>query len=106
MNQIDPTHCPTCDEPNVCAMEKAKVTGSKPERCWYMDAVFTPAVMDQVPDAAKGKACVCAKCASAVNLSAEIRFEPGMQRLTFRVQYDSEECKINQPAGKFVIYKF
>jgi len=47
-------------------MEKAKATGSKPERCWCMDAVFTPAVMDQIPDEAKGKACICAKCAAAV----------------------------------------
>ncbi|NCV08569.1 MAG: hypothetical protein EBW51_08275, partial [Actinobacteria bacterium] len=50
MNTIDPTRCPICGEPNVCAMEKAKVTGSKPERCWCMDAVFTPAVMERVPD--------------------------------------------------------
>ena len=64
MNQIDPTRCPICGEPNVCAMEMAKVTGSKPERCWCMDAVFTPSVMEQLPDAAKGKACICAKCAS------------------------------------------
>ena len=78
MNQIDPTRCPICGEPNVCAMEKAKVTGSKPERCWCMDAVFTPEVMDLVPDQAKGKACVCAKCAGAGNLSSEIRFEPGL----------------------------
>jgi hypothetical protein len=48
-------------------MEKAKATGTKPERCWCMDAVFTPAVMDQVPDAAKGKACICAKCAEKLN---------------------------------------
>jgi hypothetical protein len=26
---------------------------------------FAAAVMDQVPDSAKGKACVCAKCAAA-----------------------------------------
>jgi hypothetical protein len=48
-------------------MEKAKATGTKPERCWCMDAVFTPAVMDQVPDAAKGKACICVKCAETLN---------------------------------------
>ena len=67
MNTIDPTLCPICREPNICAMEKAKATGTKPGRCWCMDAVFTPAVMDQVPDAAKGKACICAKCAETLN---------------------------------------
>jgi hypothetical protein len=46
-------------------MEVAKATGNKAERCWCMDAVFTPVVMDQVPDEAKGKTCICAKCASA-----------------------------------------
>jgi hypothetical protein len=44
-------------------MEKAKATGTKAERCWCMDAVFSPSVMDKVPEAAKGKACICAKCA-------------------------------------------
>jgi hypothetical protein len=56
METIDPTRCPICHEPNVCAMEKAKATGTKPERCWCMDAVFTPAVMDLVPEQAQGKA--------------------------------------------------
>jgi len=52
--------------PNVCAAEKAKLPGSKPERCWCLDAVFTTDVMNQVPDAAKDKACICAKCAVVV----------------------------------------
>jgi hypothetical protein len=43
METIDPTRCPTCHEPNISAMEKAKASGTKPERCWCMDAVFTPA---------------------------------------------------------------
>jgi hypothetical protein len=67
MDSIDPTRCPICGEPNVCAMEKANATGIKAERCWCMDAVFTPEVMDQVPEAAKGKACICAKCACTGN---------------------------------------
>ena len=65
MSTIDPTLCPICQEPNDCAMEKAKATGTKPERCWCMDAVFTPDVMNLVPEAARDKACICAKCASA-----------------------------------------
>jgi len=65
MNTIDATRCPICNELNICAMEKAKATGSALERCWCMDAVFTTAVMAQVPDSAKGKACVCSKCAAS-----------------------------------------
>ena len=66
MNTIDTSRCPICHELNVCAMEKAKATGTNPERCWCMDAVFTPAVMNQVPAVAKGKACICAKCAESL----------------------------------------
>ena len=66
MYTIDPTRCPICHEPNLCAMEKAKALDTKPERCWCMDANFTPVVMDKVPEAAKGKACICAKCAEEV----------------------------------------
>lgn len=43
MHPIDPTRCPICHEMNICAMEKAKATGSELERCWCVDAVFTPA---------------------------------------------------------------
>ena len=65
MQTIDPTRCPICHEPNNCAMEMAKANGKEPERCWCMDAIFTPAVMGQVPDSAKGKACICDRCAAA-----------------------------------------
>ena len=66
MNNIDPTRCPICHEPNVCAVEKAKLPGTKPERCWCLDAVFTTDVMNKVPEVARGKACICAKCANEV----------------------------------------
>jgi len=69
MMSVDPTRCPICHELNLCAMEKAKANGSKLESCWCMDAVFTPTVMDQVPNLARGKACVCAKCAAQDTLS-------------------------------------
>jgi len=66
MQFIDPTRCPICHELNSCAMEAAKATDKIPQRCWCIDAVFKPDLMDQVPDSAKGKACICAKCAAAV----------------------------------------
>ena len=65
MQTIDPTRCPICHKPNSCAMETAKANGTEPERCWCMEAVFTPAVMEHVPESAKGKACICASCAAA-----------------------------------------
>jgi hypothetical protein len=45
-------------------MEIAKATGKPLERCWCVDAVFTPELLESLPEAAKGKACVCFNCAS------------------------------------------
>jgi hypothetical protein len=44
-------------------MEVAKATGKPLERCWCVEAVFTSDLLESLPDDAKGKACVCAKCA-------------------------------------------
>jgi hypothetical protein len=49
-------------------MEIAKATGRPVERCWCVDAVFTPKVLKALPDDAKGKACICAKCAADTSL--------------------------------------
>jgi len=68
MDTIDPTLCPICQSPNACAMEKARATGTAPERCWCMDAVFTPEVLALLPQQAQGKACICANCAKSVGL--------------------------------------
>lgn len=64
MNHINPAQCPICKEPNACAMEVARTTGKKAERCWCFDADFSAEVMAQIPDDAKNKACVCAQCAA------------------------------------------
>jgi hypothetical protein len=45
-------------------MEVAKVTGKPVERCWCVDVVFPPEVLKALPEAAKGKACICAECSS------------------------------------------
>jgi hypothetical protein len=62
--QIDPNYCPICREPNSCAMEIARTSGNKPEHCWCFDADFSADIMARVPDEAKGRACICQKCAS------------------------------------------
>ena len=64
MDAIDPAICPLCGSTNMCAMEVAKTTGKPLERCWCVDAVFTPELLESLPEAAKGKACVCFNCAS------------------------------------------
>ena len=64
MDTIDPAKCPLCGSTNMCAMEVAKATGRPLERCWCVDAVFTPEVLKALLEAAKGKACVCFNCSS------------------------------------------
>ena len=62
---IDPSKCPICGDPNQCAQEIAKATGTPPERCWCITATFSSEVLDRVPEEAKNKACICSKCVSA-----------------------------------------
>ena len=64
MTTVGPSACPLCGAANQCAMEIAKATGKPLERCWCVDAVFTPELLESLPEAAKGKACVCFNCAS------------------------------------------
>jgi hypothetical protein len=45
-------------------MEIARTSGNKPEHCWCFDADFSADIMARVPDEAKGRACICQKCAS------------------------------------------
>lgn len=59
---IDPTRCPLCGADNRCAVELARITGEAQPRCWCMDAHFTPSLRATIPEAARGKACLCAQC--------------------------------------------
>jgi len=68
MDTIDSATCPLCESTNMCAMEVAKATGRPLERCWCVDAVFTPEVLELLPEEAKGKACICNNCAAITQL--------------------------------------
>jgi hypothetical protein len=70
MTAVDPSRCPLCGEPNRCAMEVARKTGSPVEACWCMSAEFLPGVLDMVPAPARGVACVCAFCAAGAPVPA------------------------------------
>ena len=65
METLDASVCPLCGVANQCAMEIAKATGKPFERCWCVDAVFTPELLAKVPQAAQGMACVCPVCAAS-----------------------------------------
>ena len=62
MKTLTPSQCPLCHEPNACAMEVAKATDQPVQRCWCVDAVFTPDLMERIPNNAKGMSCVCLQC--------------------------------------------
>jgi hypothetical protein len=45
-------------------MEIAKATGKPLERCWCVDAVFDPQLLESLPEDTKGKACICSACSN------------------------------------------
>jgi hypothetical protein len=57
-NKIDPALCPLCGKPNQCARLKGAPEGT----CWCVSETFPPQILELVPVAKKGKACVCQDC--------------------------------------------
>ncbi|MEI8324471.1 MAG: cysteine-rich CWC family protein [Betaproteobacteria bacterium] len=51
--------CPLCAQPNQCAMEQGDAAP-----CWCTTVVFTPELLQRIPAAAQGLACVCQACAA------------------------------------------
>ncbi|PAU88416.1 DNA or RNA helicase of superfamily II [Pseudomonas sp. WN033] len=64
--------CPLCGQPNGCAPAAA---GSFEVDCWCRQVSVSPQALAQVPEALKGKACLCRACAVA-DASAEQGNEP------------------------------
>jgi len=62
---IDPGRCPLCGQPNVCAIEKQRISGQPQPPCWCTAVNIAPALLARVPAAARQRACVCAACALA-----------------------------------------
>ncbi len=60
----DATHCPLCGEVNRCAVELERETGEAQGECWCMQADFSLAPLAQLPESARGLACICARCAA------------------------------------------
>jgi hypothetical protein len=55
---IDPARCPLCCEPNACGLVEGRAS------CWCFSATIPADVLQRVPAAAQGVACVCSACAS------------------------------------------
>jgi hypothetical protein len=58
-NLDDATKCPLCGEANMCAV----AGGRAPESCWCMTASIAPEVVAKIPPQARGRVCICPRCA-------------------------------------------
>ena len=62
----DPTHCPLCGQPNQCAGEVERTTGVPQPPCWCTQREFSAELLQRVPEALRGKACICPACVLGV----------------------------------------
>lgn len=61
-------YCPLCNNLNLCAVSDT----TKP--CWCMLEKVPKALISQVPDETKGKACICQACITKFNLAQKDNF--------------------------------
>lgn len=55
---VDSSHCPLCGQANQCAI----AAGQPAESCWCMRADISRQVLARIPEAQRGKACICPAC--------------------------------------------
>ncbi len=58
----DAANCPLCGGPNRCAM----AAGQTDTPCWCTTITLTAAMLERIPPAKRGVACICAACAAAL----------------------------------------
>ncbi len=59
---IQAVTCPLCGGLNACA---AALSGSFDAPCWCRGVTFSAALVERVPEAQRGRACLCRHCVSA-----------------------------------------
>ena len=57
-NHINTAVCPLCGQPNDCAV----VADPNATECWCEEVEFPQYLLDQVPDDAVRKTCICQSC--------------------------------------------
>ena len=67
MSELKQERCPLCGGPNECGLAAGK------SECWCFEAKIAPEVLERVLKEAKGKVCVCAKCAGGSATDRRIR---------------------------------
>jgi hypothetical protein len=65
MPDYSPELCPLCGQPNQCAMEVERATGIAQPPCWCAQTQFSADLLNKIPEAARGVACLCAACVKA-----------------------------------------
>jgi hypothetical protein len=60
----DPRLCPLCGAASQCAMEAQRENGVKQPPCWCTQVDFDRQVLQAIPPAARGLACICRSCAA------------------------------------------
>jgi hypothetical protein len=58
-NEVDPSICPTCGEPNTCGLRQGKT------ECWCMSVQIPEQALARIPAEARGIACICPRCGAA-----------------------------------------
>jgi len=65
MTSYAPDTCPLCGQPNQCAIAIESATGLPQPPCWCAQTHFSADLLNQIPEAARGVACLCAACIKA-----------------------------------------
>ncbi|MEY4592744.1 MAG: hypothetical protein RIR18_1639 [Pseudomonadota bacterium] len=50
--------CPLCGQPNGCEVQKCGTS----EGCWCESITISAEILERIPDAQRGKSCVCRIC--------------------------------------------
>ncbi|TSE26271.1 cysteine-rich CWC family protein [Tepidimonas aquatica] len=61
---VDPARCPLCGGDNACAMQAQHRSGQPQPPCWCTRVSFAPDLLARVPEVARGRACLCPRCAA------------------------------------------
>lgn len=58
---VPPERCPLCGGTNECALAADPAAAE----CWCFTAAISRETLASVPEEARGRACICPRCASA-----------------------------------------
>lgn len=60
MTDSDTLYCPLCGRPNQCGQADP---ASRDQPCWCFSAEIAAEALQRIPEAARGRSCLCPECA-------------------------------------------